>query len=44
VAGPGADYDSLMDTIAATCASNDEDAIAALYATDDLAVPDSLLR
>lgn len=32
-------YDELMDAIAATCASNDEAAIAELYAGHDLAVP-----
>jgi hypothetical protein len=40
----GPDYDSLIDTIAATCASNDDSRIAALYATDELAVPESLQR
>ena len=40
----GADYDELMDTIAATCASNDERAIQDLYSTEDLAVPESLVR
>ena len=35
----GPDYDELMDTIAATCTSDDEAAIAALYASHDLAVP-----
>jgi hypothetical protein len=35
----GPDYDALMDTIAATCAADDDVAIAALYATQDLAVP-----
>jgi hypothetical protein len=34
-----ADYDALMDTIAATCASEDEAAIAAMYASHVLAVP-----
>jgi Transglutaminase-like superfamily len=38
--GPG--YDALMDTIAATCASDDEAAVRDLYATEDLAVPASL--
>jgi hypothetical protein len=37
------DYDELMDTIAAACASGDEAAIGALYASDDLAVPQGLL-
>jgi hypothetical protein len=31
-----------MDTIAATCASDDEAAVRNLYATEDLAVPASL--
>jgi hypothetical protein len=35
----GPDYDVLMDTIAATCASDDEAAMASLYASHDLAVP-----
>ena len=35
----GPDYDVLMETIAATCAADDEQAIAALYASHDLAVP-----
>jgi hypothetical protein len=35
----GPDYDALMDTIAATCASDDEEAIVALYESHDLAVP-----
>jgi hypothetical protein len=35
----GPDYDELMDTIATTCASDDEAAIAALYASHDLVVP-----
>ena len=39
--GPG--YDALMDAIAATCASDDEAAVRDLYATEDLAVPTSLL-
>jgi hypothetical protein len=32
-----------MDTIAATCASNDEAAIENLYTTEDLAVPETIL-
>jgi hypothetical protein len=32
-----------MDTIAATCASNDEAAIVDLYGTEDLAVPEAML-
>jgi hypothetical protein len=39
----GPEYDALMDTIAATCASDDEDAVRELYATEDLAVPASLV-
>ena len=39
----GPDYDELMDTIAASCASGDEAAIAALYASHDLAVPSDRL-
>lgn len=39
----GADYDELMDRVAAVCAADDADAIARLYATEDLAVPDEFL-
>ena len=39
----GPDYDDLLDTVAATCASNDAAAIEQLYATEDLAVPESML-
>lgn len=39
----GPDYDDLLDTIAATCASNDATAVTQVYATADLAVPDSML-
>jgi Transglutaminase-like superfamily len=39
----GADFDDLMDVAAATTASDDEQAIAALYATQDFAVPPTLL-
>lgn len=35
----GPEYDALMDAVAATTASDDEVAIAALYATEDLAAP-----
>ena len=35
----GTDYDDLMDVIAAACGSGDESAIAALYASHDLAMP-----
>jgi hypothetical protein len=39
----GPEYDELMDTIAAACASDDEAAITTLYASEDLAVPSGLL-
>ena len=39
----GADYDELMDAIAATCTSNDEGAIRRLYASEDLTVPESMV-
>lgn len=39
----GPDFDKLMDVVAAACASDDEQAIAALYASQDLAVPPHLL-
>lgn len=39
----GPDYDELLDTIAATCAADDPRAVADLYATEDLRVPDGLL-
>lgn len=39
----GPDYDALLDTIAATCASNDTTALTQLYASEDLAVPEPLL-
>jgi hypothetical protein len=39
----GPDYDDLLDTIAATCASANPDALQQMYATEDLAVPDMLL-
>jgi hypothetical protein len=35
----GADYDELIDRVAAVCAADDPGAIARLYATADLAVP-----
>lgn len=35
----GADYDELIDMIASVCASDDDGAIAGLYASEDLAVP-----
>ncbi len=39
----GADYDLLIDRIAAVCAADEPDAVAALYPTEDLAVPAELL-
>ncbi len=39
----GADYDRLMDTIAAVCGDGDPAAIAALYDSEDLAVPPALI-
>ena len=39
----GPEYDDLMDTIAATCASGDDAAVRALYATEDLAVPEAII-
>jgi hypothetical protein len=39
----GADYDELMDTIAATCAADDGAAIEQLYDTEDLAVPTTMV-
>jgi hypothetical protein len=38
----GADYDDLMDELAATAAGDDPSALARLYATEDLAVPEQL--
>jgi hypothetical protein len=38
----GADYDELIDTVAAACASGDPSTLAATYASEDLAVPDQL--
>jgi hypothetical protein len=40
----GADYDELIDTVAAVCAADDAAAIAALYASDELRVPAELIR
>ncbi|MEU4620351.1 transglutaminase domain-containing protein [Actinoplanes sp. NPDC023801] len=40
----GPDYDALIDTIAATCATGDPAALAALYASEDLPVPTDLVR
>lgn len=39
----GPEYDELLDTLAATCASEDAAAIAGLFNHDDLRVPSSLL-
>jgi hypothetical protein len=39
----GADFDALIDTVAATCASNDLSAIRDLYNSEDLTVPPSLI-
>ena len=39
----GPDYDELMDTVAAVCATDDPAAVAALYGTADLAVPTDLV-
>ena len=40
----GPDFDALIDTVAATCASDDPTAIRALFATEDLSVPQSMIR
>jgi hypothetical protein len=40
----GADYDELIDTVAAVCAADVTAAVAALYASEDLAVPPDLAR
>ncbi len=39
----GADYDTLLDTVAATCAGDDPAEVAALYKTEDLEVPPALI-
>jgi hypothetical protein len=39
----GPDYDLLIDEIATVCAADDPAAIASLYGTEDLAVPDALV-
>ena len=39
----GADYDDLMDKIAAACASDDLSTINRTYASEDLTVPDSMI-
>lgn len=38
----GAEYDELIDTVAAVCATGEPDAVAALYARDELRVPAGL--
>jgi hypothetical protein len=40
----GADYDELLDTIAAACAADDPAAVTALYGRNDLQVPSELIR
>lgn len=40
----GADYDALLDAVAAACAADDTTAIAKLYEHEDLRVPDELIR
>ena len=39
----GPEFDALVDAIAATCASNDRDAIRDLYASEDLTVPPEMI-
>jgi len=39
----GDDYDLLMDRIAAACGSGDDAAVAAIYASEDLAVPETMV-
>ena len=39
----GPDYDRLLDTVAATSASNDVEAIARVYRSEDVAVPAPML-
>jgi hypothetical protein len=39
----GADYDELLDTVAAVCASDDPAAVTDLYARDELRVPPALI-
>ncbi len=40
----GPEYDALIDTAAATCASDDPMALRSLYASEDLSVPQPLIR
>ena len=39
----GADYDDVLDTIAAVCAAGEPSAVADLYARDELQVPAELI-
>lgn len=39
----GPDYDRLIDSVAVACASDDTAAVARMYASEDLAVPDDLV-
>lgn len=39
----GPEFDELMDQAAATCASDNEQALAAFYVSHDFAVPPTLL-
>jgi Transglutaminase-like superfamily len=39
----GADYDELIDDVAAACATGDAATVAGLYGTDELRVPDTLI-
>jgi hypothetical protein len=40
----GADYDDLLDELAVVCAEDDRAELAALYARDELRVPETLIR
>jgi hypothetical protein len=40
----GAEYDELLDVLAAVCAGDDPQAVSALYARDELKVPTPLIR
>ena len=40
----GPDFDQLIDVVAATCASDDVSALRALYASEDLSVPQSMIQ